>query len=166
MEHVIPITGASSGFGRLCAEALAEAGHTVYASMRGTTERNASTVAAMAEFAQLHDVDLRTVELDVASQDSANAAIDEITRGSGRIDVVLHNAGHMAYGPAEAFSPKQLADLYDSNVVGTQRVNQAVLPHLRGPHVRRARRSSAWSMRQSVHDRSGSTSTRRRTAPT
>jgi NAD(P)-dependent dehydrogenase (short-subunit alcohol dehydrogenase family) len=125
------MTGAAIEFGRLCAEALAEAGHTVYASMRGTTERNAATVAAMAEFAELHDVDLRTVELDVRPQDSANAAVDEIISDSGRIDVVLHNAGHMAYGPAEAFSPKQLADLYDSNVIGTQRVNQAVLPHLR-----------------------------------
>jgi NAD(P)-dependent dehydrogenase (short-subunit alcohol dehydrogenase family) len=55
--------------------------------MRGTTERNAATVAAMAEFAELHDVDLRTVELDVRPQDSANAAVDEIISDSGRIDV-------------------------------------------------------------------------------
>jgi NAD(P)-dependent dehydrogenase (short-subunit alcohol dehydrogenase family) len=49
----------------------------------------------------------------------------------GRIDVMIHNAGHMAFGPAEAFTPEQLAELYDINVLSTQRLNRAVLPHLR-----------------------------------
>jgi NAD(P)-dependent dehydrogenase (short-subunit alcohol dehydrogenase family) len=43
----------------------------------------------------------------------------------------MHNAGHMAFGPAEAFTPEQYAHLYDVNVLSTQRVNRAVLPHLR-----------------------------------
>ena len=41
------------------------------------------------------------------------------------------NAGHMAFGPAEAFTPAQFAKLYDINVIGPQRLNRAVLPHLR-----------------------------------
>ena len=49
----------------------------------------------------------------------------------GRLDVVVHNAGHMAYGPAEAFTPEQFQELYDINVLGTQRVNRAALPQLR-----------------------------------
>ena len=52
-------------------------------------------------------------------------------REHGRIDVIVHNAGHMVYGPLEAFTPEQLAELYDINVLGTQRVNRAVLPHMR-----------------------------------
>jgi len=44
---------------------------------------------------------------------------------------VIHNAGHMVFGPAEAFTPEQLAELYDINVLSTQRVNRAALPHLR-----------------------------------
>jgi NAD(P)-dependent dehydrogenase (short-subunit alcohol dehydrogenase family) len=44
MKKVIVITGASSGFGALAARALARAGHTVYASMRETTGRNAPQV--------------------------------------------------------------------------------------------------------------------------
>ena len=43
----------------------------------------------------------------------------------------MHNAGHMAFGPAEAFTPEQLAELYDVNVLSTQRVNRAALPQLR-----------------------------------
>src|SRR5712675_544868 len=131
MKQVIVITGASSGFGALTARALAKAGHIVYASMRDTTGRNASQVEAAAKFAKANNVDLRTVELDVASQASADAAIQKIVRDNGRLDVVIHNAGHMVFGPAEAFTPEQLAELYDVSVLSAQRVNRAALPQLR-----------------------------------
>jgi NAD(P)-dependent dehydrogenase (short-subunit alcohol dehydrogenase family) len=131
MSKIILITGASSGFGRLAAEALAKAGHTVYASMRETAGRNAPEVAKIAAFSKENGVDLRTVELDVLSQDSVDAAASKLIGESGRIDVLIHNAGHMVFGPAEAFTPEQLAQLYDVNVLSTQRVNRAVLPHLR-----------------------------------
>ncbi|HEY4316517.1 MAG TPA: SDR family NAD(P)-dependent oxidoreductase, partial [Herbaspirillum sp.] len=131
MNKVILITGASSGFGRLTAEALARAGHTVYASMRETLGRNAAQVREIAAFSRTHGVDLRTVELDVLSQDSVDAAIERVIVDGGRLDVVMHNAGHMVFGPAEAFTPEQYAQLYDVNVLSTQRVNRAVLPHMR-----------------------------------
>lgn len=128
---IILITGASSGFGRLTAEALARSGHRVYASMRGTDGRNAEQVEAIARFARDNRVDLRTIELDVQSQDSVDRAVERIIAESGRIDVMIHNAGHMVFGPAETFTPDQYAELYDVNVVSTQRVNRAVLPHMR-----------------------------------
>jgi NAD(P)-dependent dehydrogenase (short-subunit alcohol dehydrogenase family) len=131
MKQVIVITGASSGFGRLSANALANAGHTVYASMRDTAGRNAGQVADVEEYAREYSVDLRAIELDVGSQGSVDAAVARIIAEQGRIDVVMHNAGHMAFGPAEAFTPEQLAELYDVNVLSTQRVNRAVLPQLR-----------------------------------
>jgi NAD(P)-dependent dehydrogenase (short-subunit alcohol dehydrogenase family) len=131
MKKVIVVTGASSGFGRLSAEALARAGHIVYASMRATTGRNAHVVEQMAAFSKDHGVDLRGVELDVQSQESVDAAIAGVIAEHGRIDVIVHNAGHMAFGPAEAFTAEQYAELYDINVLSTQRVNRAVLPHMR-----------------------------------
>jgi NAD(P)-dependent dehydrogenase (short-subunit alcohol dehydrogenase family) len=131
MSQVILITGASSGFGALAARALAQAGHVVYASMRETTGRNAPQVEAVKAYSAEHKVDLRTVELDVASQASADAAIASIVAESGRLDVVIHNAGHMTFGPAEAFTSEQFAQLYDINVLSTQRVNRAALPQLR-----------------------------------
>jgi NAD(P)-dependent dehydrogenase (short-subunit alcohol dehydrogenase family) len=130
-KKIILITGASSGFGRLTAEALAKAGHTVYASMRDVAGRNAKNAAELAEMSARDGVDLRAIELDVQSEPSTNAAIEKMIAESGRIDVLVHNAGHMMFGPAEAFTPEQFAQQYDVNVLGTQRVNRAVLPHMR-----------------------------------
>src|SRR5881227_1961815 len=131
MKKIIIITGASSGFGALTARALAKAGHTVYASMRETRGRNLPQVEEAKKFAKDNDVDLRAIELDVSSQESCDAAIQEIITKNGRLDVVIHNAGHMVFGPAEAFTPEQLAELHDVNVLSTQRVNRAALPQLR-----------------------------------
>src|SRR6266481_7054221 len=131
MKQVIVITGASSGFGELTAHESAKAGHVVYASMRETTGRNVPQVEAAKKFAAENKVDLRTIELDVASQESVDSAIQRILSQKGRLDVVIHNAGHMVFGPAEAFTPEQLAELYDVNVLSTQRMNRAALPVLR-----------------------------------
>ena len=125
------VTGASSGFGALTVRALADAGHTVHAGSRQTAGRNAPAVAELDRYAAEHGVALRAVDLDVTSQDSADAAVARILAAEDRLDVLVHNAGHMVTGPAEAFTPEQLAQLYDVNVLGAQRVNRAALPHLR-----------------------------------
>ncbi|MER6984264.1 SDR family oxidoreductase [Streptomyces carpinensis] len=131
MPYVILVTGASSGFGALTARALADAGHTVYSGIRQATGRNAPAVADARAYAEKHAVQLRTVELDVSSQSSVDAAVATVTDEAGRIDVVIHNAGHMVLGPTEAFTPEQIAEIYDTNVLSTQRVNRAVLPQMR-----------------------------------
>jgi NAD(P)-dependent dehydrogenase (short-subunit alcohol dehydrogenase family) len=132
MKKIILVTGASSGFGRLASEALARAGHIVYASMRDTEGRNAPQVKNIDTFSRSNGVDLRALELDVQSQPSVDQAIQQIISTDGRIDVLIHNAGHMVFGPAEAFTPEQYAELFDINVLSTQRVNRAALPHMRG----------------------------------
>ena len=130
-QKFILITGASSGFGNLAARALGRAGYTVYAGMRATADRNAKAVAELAELSAGEGIDVHGIEMDVQDQDSVDAAVTAIVAGQGRLDVVVHNAGHMVLGPVEAFTPEQLADLYDINAIGTQRVNRAALPHLR-----------------------------------
>ncbi|MET9134642.1 SDR family NAD(P)-dependent oxidoreductase [Streptomyces antibioticus] len=130
-EKVILVSGASSGIGALSVRALALAGHTVYAGIRQIATRNATAVAGLERYGTDHQVDVQAVELDVTSQDSADAADDRILTERGRLDVVVHNAGHMVLGAAGAFTTEQLADLYDVNVLGTQRVNRAALPKLR-----------------------------------
>ncbi|PTR35277.1 NADP-dependent 3-hydroxy acid dehydrogenase YdfG [Luteibacter sp. OK325] len=131
MKQVILITGASSGFGLLTARALAAAGHIVYASMRDIAGRNAANAEAVLKEGKERNIDLRVVELDVTSDASAEAAVKTIVGQDGRLDVLVHNAGHMVFGPAESFTAEQYAQLYDVNVLGTQRVNRAALPVMR-----------------------------------
>lgn len=127
-RKIILITGSSSGFGRMSAEALAADGHTVYASMRDVAGRN-SKVAT--ELTAIPGTDIRPLELDIQSDALVDAAVKAVMQESGRIDVLVHNAGHMVFGPAEAFTPEQYAELYDINVIGAHRVNRAALPHMR-----------------------------------
>lgn len=151
-KQVILVTGASSGFGASAAKALARAGHTVYASMRGLAGKNASVARDYADWAGREAADLRTVELDVQDEPSVDAAVATILADAGGLDAIVHNAGHMVYGPLEAFTPEQLMQQYDVNVLGTQRLNRAALPHMRT----RGRGLLVWI---------GSTSTRGGTPP-
>jgi NAD(P)-dependent dehydrogenase (short-subunit alcohol dehydrogenase family) len=128
---VILITGASSGFGALAARALGEAGHSVYAGIRDTGGRNAPQVETLALWASETGADVRALELDVQSDRSVTGAVETVLGERGRIDVLVHNAGHMVLGPSEAFTPAQLADQYDVNVLGAHRLNRAALPHMR-----------------------------------
>ncbi|WP_405063875.1 SDR family oxidoreductase [Kribbella sp. NBC_01505] len=124
---IVLISGASSGFGALTSRALVDAGHIVYAGMRDLAGRNATAAAEATAYSER----LRPVELDVSSETSVQQAVDTVVGEQGRIDVLIHNAGHMVTGPAEAFTPEQVLDLYDTNVVGTQRLNRAALPVMR-----------------------------------
>jgi NAD(P)-dependent dehydrogenase (short-subunit alcohol dehydrogenase family) len=128
---VILVTGASSGFGALTVRALADAKHVVYAGMRDISGRNSEAAAAAKRYADQHGVTLRPIEMDVSDQASVAGAAAAALAEAGRIDVVVHNAGHMVLGPTEAFTPEQVAAVYDTNVLSTQRVNRAVLPAMR-----------------------------------
>src|SRR5256884_1247546 len=102
--------------------------------MRDAAGRNAPQVADVKKFAHDNKVDMRPIELDVSSEKSIEAAIRQIVAEQSRLDVLMHNAGHMVFGPAEAFKPGQLAELYDINVLSTQRVNRVALPQMRKQH--------------------------------
>lgn len=71
------------------------------------------------------------MELNVLSKDSLRPGVSKIIKETGRIDVLIHNAGRMTFGPAEAFTPEQLAAEYDVNCIGTHRLNRVILPHMR-----------------------------------
>jgi NAD(P)-dependent dehydrogenase (short-subunit alcohol dehydrogenase family) len=124
-EQVVLITGTSSGIGRLAAETLARAGHSVYASMRDPTSRNRDAAEAMAK------LPARVIELDVTRAESVSQAVETVIREAGRLDVLVNNAGHMSIGIAEAFTEEQVQQQMDVNFVGPVRLCRAVLPHMR-----------------------------------
>lgn len=128
---VVLVTGAGTGIGNLTARALATAGHTVYASMRDVGGDDATHAAQLRAHADASGADLYVVELDVTSQDSANAAVGGIVERHDGLDVVINNAGHLCVGYVEAFTDQDVARLIDVNAIGTHRVNRAVLPHFR-----------------------------------
>jgi len=125
MSKTILITGASSGFGRDTAETLFRAGHTVYASMRGTLGKNREAAEG------LRKLGLMTVELDVSDDASVEAGIKKVLAEAGKIDVLINNAGIGSAGVTEAFTPEQAKVVFETNVVGLLRVNRAVLPSMR-----------------------------------
>ncbi|WP_204252032.1 SDR family oxidoreductase [Phyllobacterium zundukense] len=131
MQSVVLVTGAGSGIGKLTAESLAEAGHIVYASMRDVDGRNKQRADDVRAWAKARNADLRPLELDVLSQESADAAVATIVSEQGHLDVVMQNAGHLVIGPTEAFTPEEIVKVFDTNFLGAQRVNRAALPQLR-----------------------------------
>lgn len=126
MKNIV-ITGCSSGFGKDAAKHLAKKGHTVYATMRNVAGKNADAAGELREFASNEGVDLKVLEMDVTSDNSVKACIDQIPV----VDVLINNAGSGFGGPVEAFTSKQCLDQLDLNIVGTLRTAKAVLPGMR-----------------------------------
>jgi NAD(P)-dependent dehydrogenase (short-subunit alcohol dehydrogenase family) len=126
MGKTILITGTSNGFGKDAALTLAAAGHQVFATMRGVNDRNKSAAE------ELRSKGISILELDVTSEASVDAAFKELNEKlNGTLDVVINNAGLFAQGLSETFTPKQVSEMFDVNVIGIQRVTRAALPGMR-----------------------------------
>ena len=126
MSKSVLVTGTSTGFGKLITVSLANAGYTVFATMRGTNGKNAAQAAALAA---LDNVEV--LEPDVTDQSTIDAAVAAIIEKTGRLDIVVNNAGVYGGGITEAYSPERVETLFNVNFFGPIRVNNAALPHLR-----------------------------------
>jgi NAD(P)-dependent dehydrogenase (short-subunit alcohol dehydrogenase family) len=74
---------------------------------------------------------LLTVDIDVNDETSVKQAIEHIVKTADRLDVVVNNAGMAVSGPIEAHSFEQVQELFNTNVFGVLRVNNAALPQMR-----------------------------------
>ena len=118
------VTGASTGIGFATALRLAQEGHQVHASVRSEASGQALLDAA-------GDLDLSLVVMDVDHDDSVTAALEALLAATGGVDVLVNNAG-IAIGHAVEDTP--LADferVMNTNVWGTLRCIQALLPSMR-----------------------------------
>lgn len=111
------VTGASSGIGGAIAEALARAGFTVFGTSRRTTGTGPAGVSMLA--------------CDVTDDESVAALVATVISQTGRIDVLVNNAGMGLIGGAEESSIAQVRALFDVNLFGTMRMTNAVLPSMR-----------------------------------
>lgn len=120
-NKVAIVTGASSGIGKASAEQLARAGYTVYGTSRRTVQAGQQTYPMLV--------------LDVTSDASAEAAVSEVMRREGRIDLLVNNAGFgVAPGAAEESSLEQAKAIFDTNFFGLIRMTRAVVPYMRKQH--------------------------------
>jgi short-subunit dehydrogenase len=111
------VTGASSGIGRASAEALAESGFTVFGTSRKTVSDS------------LANVEMLTC--DVTDENAVKVLVSSVLAKTGRIDVLVNNAGVGLLGAAEESSIDQVKALFDVNVFGAVRMTNAVLPTMR-----------------------------------
>lgn len=111
------VTGASSGIGLATAEAFLKAGYRVFGTSRNAQDRGNPYITM--------------IHCDVTDDASVASAIAAIVAQTGRIDVLVNNAGVGMAGPAEETSIDQARQLFDVNVFGMIRVVQAVLPVMR-----------------------------------
>ena len=126
MPKVILITGTSTGLGVATAVQAAQAGHTVYATMRNTQKRGTLDAAA-----QVAGVSLNVLQLDVQDADSVNAAVDTVITEQGRIDVLINNAGMGYVRSLEQAEESDIQKILDINYTGVTRCIKAVMPHMR-----------------------------------
>jgi NAD(P)-dependent dehydrogenase (short-subunit alcohol dehydrogenase family) len=130
MSNVL-VTGCSSGIGFSLAQALCDRGHHVIATMRALAGRNADSAARLRAACEGSSGQLHVLELDVTDDASVAGAIEQAIARTHTIDAVVHNAGLGSLGLIESFTVEQVRAMFEVNVFGTQRVNRAVLPHMR-----------------------------------
>ncbi|RKR84953.1 NADP-dependent 3-hydroxy acid dehydrogenase YdfG [Mucilaginibacter gracilis] len=119
-KKVILVTGASAGMGLEMAKELLHDGHTVYGAARRVNRMDG-----------IKALGVKIIPLDVTSEASMVAAINQIITAEGRIDVLINNAGFGSYGPIENVSIADAKYQLDVNVFGAARLMQLVLPHMR-----------------------------------
>jgi NAD(P)-dependent dehydrogenase (short-subunit alcohol dehydrogenase family) len=126
MASVAVVTGANSGIGRATAIHFAAKGYTVVGTVR---DRSRATKLGTMSAERGVDVDL--VELDVADDESVRRGFAEILERTGRVDVLVNNAGVAANGVVEETRSADYLDVMNVNLCGAVRCSQVVLPGMR-----------------------------------
>jgi NAD(P)-dependent dehydrogenase (short-subunit alcohol dehydrogenase family) len=119
-SRTVLITGCSTGIGRACAERLARAGHTVYATAR-----------RLESIEDLQASGCRTLALDVTDEASMRAAVETVEAEQGAVGALVNNAGYSQSGAIETLSMEDLRRQFETNVFGLVRMSQLVLPGMR-----------------------------------
>lgn len=117
MSKVVLITGGSSGIGKSIGEFLYQKGFTVYGTSRNP-ERIENSVFPL-------------VALDVRNTESVQKAVSEVIEKSGRLDIVINNAGVGITGPLEEIPSEEIKNNFETNLFGPIEVMKAVLPQMR-----------------------------------
>jgi NAD(P)-dependent dehydrogenase (short-subunit alcohol dehydrogenase family) len=125
-QKVALVTGSSTGIGHETALTLARNGFNTYATMRNLSKsENVKSIAAK------ENLPIHITQLDVTDDVSINNAVQSIFSETGRIDVLVNNAGYALNGAFEDLAIDEIKAQYETNVFGSIRTTQAVLPTMR-----------------------------------
>jgi len=117
MQRVVLITGGSSGIGKSVGEFLSEKGYKVYGTSRNPQNVQGSKIPLVA--------------MDVRDAQSIKAAVAQVITESGRLDVLINNAGVGITGPLEEIPADEIRNNFETNLFGPIEVMKAVLPQMR-----------------------------------
>ncbi len=123
MNKVALVTGASSGIGMSTAKELAQSGFIVYAAARRIDRMEELTADG-----------IRPVSLDLTNEESMIKCVDRILKETGRIDVLVNNAGYGSYGAIEDVPLEEAKHQFDVNIFGMARLIQLITPSMREHH--------------------------------
>ena len=126
VNKVAVVTGSSSGIGYETSLALAREGFLTYATMR-----NLEKGSGINSISDKENLPLKIMQLDVTDDASVSKAVQSIVSDSGRIDVIVNNAGYGLVGAFEDLSLDEIKQQYETNFFGVVRVTQAVIPVMR-----------------------------------
>lgn len=114
------VTGASSGIGEATARALRSLGYIVYGAARRLDRLQGPA-----------DDGIEPLTMDVTDDASMRAGVAQLIGESGRLDVLVNNAGYGSYGAIEDVSIDEARRQFEVNVFGAMRLIQLALPHMR-----------------------------------
>ncbi len=117
MSKVVLITGGSSGIGKSIGEFLHQKGFVVYGTSRNP-EKITNSIFPL-------------VALDVREKQSIVNCVAEVIQKSGRLDIVINNAGVGITGPIEEIPTEEIRNNFETNLFGPIEVMKAVLPQMR-----------------------------------
>lgn len=125
-KKTVLVTGCSSGIGYATCLVFARNNFATYGSVR-----DLSKAERIQEITNKEKLPLKIIRLDVNEDESIRIAIQKIISDSGRIDILINNAGYGMFGPIEEISIKEIKEQFETNFFGTIRLIKAIVPIMR-----------------------------------
>ena len=125
-KKTVLVTGCSSGIGYATCLVFARNNFVTYGSVR-----DLSKAGRIQEITNKEKLPLKIIRLDVNEDETIRIAIQKIISDSGRIDILINNAGYGLFGPIEEISIKEIKEQFETNFFGTIRLIKAIVPIMR-----------------------------------
>jgi len=125
-KRTVLVTGCSSGIGLATCHVLSRNNFMTYG-----TVRNLPKAKKIQDLINRENLSLKILRLDVNDNQSIKLAVKKILTDTGRIDVLINNAGYGMFGPVEEITTQEVKKQFETNFFGTIRLIKAIVPIMR-----------------------------------